>query len=240
MRSFKNIFLTLLFLSVLQAFGQSVAKSKGWGVLLSYGNTSFFPETNTKSQNIFYATNPNPLLSGQFRYMALTVEKSFSKNFIGSVSIGYTNMMANITLRDTSQPWSSSYDIELNKAVFIEPSIAFQFHIDSTFSILPGVGLSIHSTYNTAKITSLESYNTRLNGIIITESKTYTTLNPQIELRFMPLPKVCLSIKSTYFIGYSEVFNIIGQVQSQTAVFPYSASYSGSAVLLAVKVGYRF
>lgn len=240
MLSFRNTLLSSVLILAIQAHSQMDEKKPILGLFFTYGNTSFFPHTSSKSQNILYSTNPNPLLSGQFRYAAFTVEKNMSNNFIGSISIGYSNMLANITLRDTSEIWSSSFDVQLNEAVFIEPGIAYEIRIDSGFSILPGVAVSVNATYNKIEHKTLNAYDTQFDGNVNSNSSIYATLNPKLELRFMPSPKVCLSVVASYLIGLSEVFNVTGQVKDQAVVFPFSASYSGSGVLLAVKAGYLF
>lgn len=232
--------LFLFVLLQLHCMAQSADKPLHWTLSITTGNTSYFPTTSANSTNMLIGTYPNPILQGPPRYFALGLETSLRKHVVVGLNTGYSALNGSVTVRDTS--YSRGHDVvfKLNEAFFIEPYVSWEFFLDSSFSILPGVGVSLY--YQELVVNQNSGIgDTRWRAQASSASNFYATINPKLEFRSKPYKQLQLGFIITYAQGLQkEVATVNGTVNDEASYLPYATSYNASHIMLAIRAGWTF
>lgn len=233
----------LNFSAILNSFAQDdlgVSHKRKWSLGFNLGNTSFLPINVSESSNRLINTIVNPILSGPFRYFAINGEVEVSKKWRAGIDVGFCPTVSSIALRDTANDFSWDYVFFQNNSYFVEPSVNYEFFIDSNFRVLTGLGVSLY--FQLPKFSTRDEPEFRNADFAFDTNKNlnnYFTVNPKIEFRFIPTKKLQFGIVVKYLQGLQETVNLIGVVSDEKESLNYSTSYDASGILLAFRLAYQ-
>ena len=239
MRNF-HVRLFLLVIVLISPLSQQAQRTLNFGI--SSGVTQFYSSSSHSTNTGLLRPQANPILSGPFRYIAADAQLGVTPSFGISLGLGYNELIGSFEGMDMVREVAHDYIQPLYKSIFLEPGIIYMYQIDERLHLVSSLSSSLHFNISKNFRPDLQLVNSK-NQIasdfqLRDDAGAYLTVNPSLELRSVATANLRVGFLVKYFQGLGTILNYEGSFYHNEIPEKYAASYSGSGLLLPLRISY--